>query len=366
MLRAVFAGLILAIVVGSASAQGLDAQAASPMRFGEVPAFELVDASGQRVTCDDLLGAPWIASCFFTACQGPCPRLNGDIRRYLHDGLDGTAARLVSISVDPEHDTPERLSEYAQSYTADPERWLFLTGDPGAVHELVTGGFMLPVDWPEPDDSIDPFVQRLRITHSTRLIVVDAEGLIAGYYECGGEAGLEPGMVEANFAAALARARFLAGGTGAARVWLPRINASLNAVAALLLVLGLLAIRAGERVRHAHLMRAAFLVSAAFLACYVYYHTVVLPMSGGPTAYNGTGWARRAYLAMLASHIILAVVNLPMVLATLWLAHREDWERHKRLARKTFPIWLYVSVTGVLVYVILYHVNPAPGGPLSP
>jgi len=357
MLRVVLAGLVLAIAVLPATGQGLDAQATSPVRFGEVPPFELVDASGTLVTREDLLGAPWIASCFFTACQGPCPRLNADIRRYLQDGLEGTQARLVSISVDPEYDTPERLTEYSSSFSADPERWLFLTGDSDAVHRLVTGGFMLPVDRPEPDESVDPFVQRLRITHSTRLIVVDPEGLIAGYYECGGEAGIEPEEVEANFAAALARARFLSGG---ARVWFPRVNASLNAIAALLLILGLLAIRAGDTIRHARLMRSAFLVSAAFLACYLYYHLFVLPLSGGPTSFNGSGWARPAYLAMLASHILLAALNLPMVLATLWFAHREDWERHKRWARRTFPIWLYVSVTGVLVYVILYHLNPAP------
>ena len=286
--------------------------------------------------------------------------------------------RLVSISVDPANDTPERLAEYAAGFGADPERWLFLTGGEPQVHELVTGGFSLPLSVPSADDagrypqlhtgadgSEEALRERLEITHSTRLIVVDAEGAIAGYYECGGEAGLEPGGVERNFQAALARARTLAGASSAglstARVWMPRLNAALNAVAAVLLVLGLRAIRAGDRERHARRMRGAFVFSALFLASYVAYHTLVLPLSGGPTRYNGTGWARGAYLAMLASHVILAVVNLPMVLVTFWLAHKGAWERHKRLARKTFPIWLYVSVTGVLVYVVLYHGNPAPG-----
>ncbi len=155
---------------------------------------------------------------------------------------------------------------------------------------------------------------------------------------------------------------------------LPAVNASLNGLAAVLLVLGWRAIRSGRRERHERLMKAAFAVSAAFLACYLYYHFAVA--RGEPTRFHRTGAARTAYLLLLLTHTVLAAVNLPMVLRTLWLAHREDWERHRRLARITFPIWLYVSVTGVLVYVVLYHLNvppapvearaaPLPGGPLA-
>lgn len=141
---------------------------------------------------------------------------------------------------------------------------------------------------------------------------------------------------------------------------LPAVNATLNGLAAVLLVAGLLAIQGGARERHAWLMRAAFVVSALFLACYLYYHFAVA--RGQPTRFHGAGWRRGAYLALLLSHTVLAVVNLPMVLRTLWLAHEERWEAHARLARRTFPIWLYVSVTGVVVYVVLYHFNPAPLG----
>jgi uncharacterized membrane protein YozB (DUF420 family) len=141
---------------------------------------------------------------------------------------------------------------------------------------------------------------------------------------------------------------------------LPAVNASLNALAALLLVAGLVAIRGGRRELHGTLMRAAFAASALFLACYLYYHFAVA--AGQPTRYHGTGWRRPAYLALLGSHTILAIVNLPMVLRTLWLAHRERWDDHRRLARRTFPIWLYVSVTGVAVYAVLYHFNPPTPG----
>jgi uncharacterized membrane protein YozB (DUF420 family) len=139
---------------------------------------------------------------------------------------------------------------------------------------------------------------------------------------------------------------------------LPAVNACLNATATVLLVLGLVAIKSGRRERHARFMKAAAATSALFLACYLYYHFAIA--RGEPTRYHGTGWRRTAYLALLISHTVLAVVNLPMVLRTLWLAHKERWDEHKRWAKPTFPIWLYVSVTGVLVYLVLYQFNPAP------
>ena len=108
---------------------------------------------------------------------------------------------------------------------------------------------------------------------------------------------------------------------------------------------------------HQRLMVAAFLVSAVFLASYLTYH--LGPQKElGPTKFNGSGFWRTAYYGMLISHVLLAVVNLPMVLRTFWLAHRERYDDHRRLARLTFPIWLYVSVTGVLVYLALYPFNP--------
>ncbi|MBI5432979.1 MAG: DUF420 domain-containing protein [Planctomycetes bacterium] len=136
----------------------------------------------------------------------------------------------------------------------------------------------------------------------------------------------------------------------------PLLNASLNGAAAVLLVAGLVAIKRGRRELHERLMYTAFATSAAFLACYLYYHFAIA--RGRPTTFNGVGAARFGYLALLLSHTVLAVVNLPMVLRTLWLARRKRWEAHRRLAKRTFPIWLYVSVTGVLVYVVLYHFNP--------
>lgn len=137
---------------------------------------------------------------------------------------------------------------------------------------------------------------------------------------------------------------------------LPLLNAGLNATSACLLVAGLIAIKRGRRDTHERFMKAATLASIAFLASYVYYHAVV-ERATGPTPFRREGWIRTAYLAMLASHVVLAIVNVPLVARLLWLAHRGRWEQHKRLARITFPVWMYVSVTGVLVYLALYVWN---------
>ena len=129
----------------------------------------------------------------------------------------------------------------------------------------------------------------------------------------------------------------------------PAINASLNAFAAVLLVIGYVAIKGGNREKHERFMKGAFLVSAAFLVSYLIYHG-----TSHHTPYEKKDWTRWVYFPMLISHILLAMVNLPMVLRTFWLAHKKRWELHKKWARWTFPLWMYVSVTGVLVFLMLY------------
>ncbi len=140
---------------------------------------------------------------------------------------------------------------------------------------------------------------------------------------------------------------------------LPAINATLNAIAGVLLCVGLGLVKKGRRRAHARVMIAATLVSAVFLACYLVYHFHVVP-EVGHTPFRRPGALRVAYYALLVSHVLLAVVSLPMILVTLLRARREDWEAHRRLARWTWPIWFYVSVTGVLVYLALYHWNLPP------
>ncbi len=135
---------------------------------------------------------------------------------------------------------------------------------------------------------------------------------------------------------------------------LPTVNASLNALSALLLLAGWRAIRAGRRERHRALMLSALASSALFLVGYL--TRVALT---GTHRFPGGGALRATYLTVLGSHTLLAVAALPMVLRTLYLALRGRFESHRRIARWTFPVWLYVSVTGVAVYLMLYVVAPS-------
>lgn len=135
---------------------------------------------------------------------------------------------------------------------------------------------------------------------------------------------------------------------------LAAVNAGLNAICAVLLFTGRRAIARGERVRHRGAMLAALGTSTLFLASYL--TRVYLT---GTQRFVGPAWLKLTYLAVLFSHMILAIVMLPMIARALWLATRGRFEAHRRLARKTYPVWMYVSVTGVFVYVLLYHVRPA-------
>ncbi len=130
---------------------------------------------------------------------------------------------------------------------------------------------------------------------------------------------------------------------------LPAINATLNAVSTLLLAGGYILIKCGHRDWHRRFMLAALVVSAAFLSCYLVYHYHV-----GSKPFPELGWIKTVYLIILIPHIILAAVMVPMILKTFWHAFRGEWESHKQIARWTFPIWMYVSITGVLIYFMLY------------
>jgi putative membrane protein len=134
--------------------------------------------------------------------------------------------------------------------------------------------------------------------------------------------------------------------------WLPRLNAGLNATSALLLTAAYLFIRRRQVRYHRLCMLFAFGLSALFLVSYVIYHTVV-----GPTRFTGPDWLWPIYLAILISHIVFAVFVLPLALTTLYRAWRRRFAQHRHIARWTLPIWLYVSTSGVLVYLILYHWN---------
>ena len=130
---------------------------------------------------------------------------------------------------------------------------------------------------------------------------------------------------------------------------LPALNAALNATSAVLLVIGWFLIRSRRIAAHRRCMIAAVIVSGLFLTSYVIYHAQI-----GSKAFPGTGWVRTVYYAILVPHVILAAAVLPLAIVTLRRGLRRDDARHRRLARITLPIWLFVSVTGVVVYAMLY------------
>jgi uncharacterized membrane protein YozB (DUF420 family) len=133
---------------------------------------------------------------------------------------------------------------------------------------------------------------------------------------------------------------------------LPTVNAILNGAAATLLCTGFFLIRSGKREAHRRAMTAAFACSILFLVSYLVYHAEV-----GTVRFQGTGTVRTVYLSILLTHTVLAAAVPFLAVVTLVLARRERFESHRRLARFTLPIWLYVSVTGVVIYLMLYRMG---------
>ena len=134
--------------------------------------------------------------------------------------------------------------------------------------------------------------------------------------------------------------------------YLVDLNALLNTLTACLLIFGFIQIKKGNKLNHIRLMLSAVMLSAFFLFSYVTYHYYQ-----GDTKFLAIGWIRPTYFLILISHIFLSIINLPLILLTLWFAVIKEHEKHKKFARITFPIWLYVSVTGVLVYLFLKFLN---------
>jgi putative membrane protein len=134
---------------------------------------------------------------------------------------------------------------------------------------------------------------------------------------------------------------------------LPVVNATLNGIAAILLIIGYALIRKRRIAAHHRIMWTAFVVSCVFLACYLVYHYNV-----GSVRFDKPGWVRTVYLWILGTHTVLAAAVPFLAIITLTRAQRGKFEKHRAIARWTLPIWLYVSVTGVVVYLLLYQVRP--------
>ena len=134
---------------------------------------------------------------------------------------------------------------------------------------------------------------------------------------------------------------------------LPAVNAGLNALSAILLTAGYLFIKRNNWVAHRNCMIGALVASTIFLSCYLYYH-----FHKGRTVFSDPAWFRPIYLTLLLTHTILAVAIVPMIFITVSRAAKARFELHKKIARWTWPIWMYVSITGVLIYFLLYQIFP--------
>jgi protein SCO1/2 len=183
----------LPIPGGSGSRQGEAALEALGV-YGEVPGFRLTERSGRMITREDLLGTVWIANFIYTQCTETCPVQTAELARFQAEFKGEPDLRLVSITVDPERDTPAALSAYAERYGADSVRWLFLTGDKRAIYRLAAVGFRLGVlDPDEPGTSSLLRVLSPRaawathgskglIMHSARLVLIDRQARIRAYH----------------------------------------------------------------------------------------------------------------------------------------------------------------------------------------
>jgi protein SCO1/2/putative membrane protein len=307
----------VAAVVGVALRRGGE-------KLDRVPEFSLVERSGRPLTPRDLLGRVWVAQFIFTRCAGSCPLMVSRMHR-LWQAVPG--ATYVSFTVDPEHDTPEVLRAYVKNNSL-PEEWLLATGTYSQMQSLAKEGFHLSMS---PADSVQE-----PIIHSDRLILVDPGGRIRGTYPASEEDRLA--ALEKTLRRDVALAR------------LPALNAGLNALSALLLTVGFILIKRKRVGAHRAAMLAALGTSTLFLISYLTAHHYL-----GSTPYQGEGWSRPLYFSILISHTVLAALIVPLAILTLYRAFRGQFERHRKIAWITLPAWFYVSITGVIIYFMLYR-----------
>jgi protein SCO1/2/putative membrane protein len=327
--------------------------------LGEVSDFKLKERGGRTVTREGLRGKVWVASFVFTRCTSGCPQITQTMQRLQKDLAPFPGVLLVTFTVDPGHDNPGELARYAEKYEADPERWLFLTGSQEEIDNLMEKGFHLPRPIQNQGDKRTPGNE---VDHTTRLVVVDAAGHVRGYFD--GMPDSRSPDLEANRKKVRRLVSHLVYRSPPSLPQdFPAFNAALNAAAGVLLLFGYAAIRLRRVWLHASCMLTALVVSALFLTSYLYYHLAIKhgqPTSFQDEAIGAPDWALPVYLGILGSHTLLAVIVAPLALVTAYLGLRGRLVRHVRLARWTLPLWLYVSVTGVVVYWMLYRLYPGP------
>jgi protein SCO1/2 len=171
--------ILFLVVLGTLKNRPIAAPQQPLLVIAEVPDFKLTHRDGSTIDLNHFRGRPWVADFIFTRCVAICPRMSYQMKRVAESLGPSTNVQIASFTVDPEHDTPAVLDEYAQRYNAG-KNWYFLTGDREAIHALAIEGFLLGVDTdPDPaiSNGIDPII------HSNRFVLVDAEARIRGYYD---------------------------------------------------------------------------------------------------------------------------------------------------------------------------------------
>jgi protein SCO1/2/putative membrane protein len=317
---------------GAAFVNRLNADAGKLPVRRQLNDFELIDQNNEAVSRKSLKGHVWIAGFIFTSCSVNCVQITNGMVELNKKLAAAPGIQLVSFSMDPDTDTPPVLLRYAKAHGAESPRWHFVTGKKDDIYRLTREDFQLAVV--ESGGSKDE-----PIVHSSHLALVDRTGRIRGYYS-----GLMPDEVQKLAVDAQALENEL--GVSA----LPTLNAALNAVSTVFLLVGFYFIRRRQIVMHQTTMMCAGVTSAAFLISYLVYHAQV-----GSVKFTGQGPVRYVYFSILISHVFLAAAIAVLVPLTFRRAFQGDFERHRRIARITFPIWLYVSITGVVVYLMLYH-----------
>ena len=321
------------------------APASLTTEVGPIEPFKLTDQDDKvfkfgmgELSEQPIHGKVWIAHFFYTACTQGCEKTTAMMDRLQQRFRGKKDIALVSISVNPELDSWAVLAELAQAHEAEKGQWFFLTGPQDKVYGIVKNSFKFGVER-FPDEK--PSEQ---VTHTFNVAVIDRDGNMVGY--------VDATQMPDNFEPLVARIRQIAG----ERYVLPAINSLLNGTSAVLLVLGYLAILRRQETLHKAAMLSALCVSAAFLALYLYFHFAI--QHGEATRFAGPLWVAIFYYVILFTHTVLAMTVAPLAFYVTYQGLRDDRRRHVAVARWTFPIWLYVSVTGVVVYVMLYQMYP--------
>ncbi len=317
--------------------------------------FSFTNCDGRTITRQDLLGKPWVACFVFTHCLTTCPPITKSMYD-LQTRFKGEDVQFVTFGVDPDRDTPDELKKYAEQNGADLSRWYFLWGEARDIYGLIHRSFQMPAMMPEGATG------NYQVIHSNNIMLIDERGVVQGKYLGTNDESMA--ALARDLRRRLHPPTSRAAATPAAieipiDAWymkLPAVNASLNGLATVLLALGYVLIKQRRPVAHKNVMLATFGVSIAFLACYLVYHGALHYDTGlAGKKFSGQGAVRPVYFSILITHVLLATAVPVLASLTIYRGLKADWTRHRKIAKITYPIWMYVSVTGVIIYLMLYH-----------